>query len=517
MRVGLIHDTHRFVHDGRCPGRLELITFTISPERLSFYEIFDSAFASPARYVMEIFRRLHGCPEGGKFIFNPLLELNAAMIERVMSILPQMDTLLEPVVIADGENLPLGYYLPEWIEPAEERYLSLLSTVNARLDQEFLNALFCSSGFCAELGNSALEYVGNQFPYNEELWFVYEWLTRRALSLLKKLTPHPCSSLCLANRHEMTAPQKRTLRDGVKFCAVMPHHAGDALFYSIAARHTPSHIGSLVVNRRYANIVNELLPAYVMTSIDLMPPYRDGSGILQSDESFFFDFAADLAPFSFYYYCRPSRGYNRTSFHLIDHFAFALGQSFVQSEELVTRTNGAPPVYRSANGPSYRVLLHFDAGWGLKVYPKEYQKQLIAGLLKAGMEVTVLGTEDRDFGHYRSVAFKGLEPLKELLRSHHLLVGSDSFPSHYAAHVLGLPTICLFGPTKPANSDAVPSPYYKALECGMSCRPCGVLEICPQSEKFHCENFVTPPQLLQEICTMLSATYDRNEFPERCI
>jgi len=92
MKVGLIHNTHRFVHDGMCPDRFDLVSFTISPEQLSYSEIFDSAFASPARYVMEVFRRLHhaGRPTNGAFIFNPLFELPHDLIGRLLGILGKM-------------------------------------------------------------------------------------------------------------------------------------------------------------------------------------------------------------------------------------------------------------------------------------------------------------------------------------------------------------------------------------------------------------------------------------------
>lgn len=512
MRVGHIHTTQRFVLDDSFRARFSLLTFTISLDSVSFVEMFHSAFASPARYVMELFRRLTMLEErqDGEscFLINPLFEMTPDLLQRLLSAMVQPEEFAGPTVVADSTNKPLGYFLPAAICREDDHYLSLLSAVNARLDQKLLNVLFCGSGSILALDWSACHIVGNRFPPNPDLWLIYEWSAKQALSLLSRLC-HPTASAMPPATRENFSPL--ALRDSIRFCAIMPHHAGDVLFYALAARYTDSHIIKIVVNRRYTNIIDDVLPGYQMVTIDHLPPYRDGTGILQCDEDYFLDYSSVLAPFSFYYYCRQSRDYNMSNFHLIDQFAFALGQSFLSSEELVTATKPFPPVYRTSDEPPpFRILLHFDAGWGLKIYPQPYQDQLIEELLAAGALITILGIEDRDFGHYRSVKFKGLDWMKEMFSNHHLLVGSDSFPSHYAAHVFGLPTICLFGPTKPVNSDARPSISYKALERGLRCRPCGELESCLETRKKQfCHNFVPPAQLKEEIFLMLQSIYSR--------
>lgn len=514
INVGIIHNSNSLVYDSVNKEKLEIVSFCISPECLSYNEIFDSAFSSPARYVMEIFRRLNqnGIASNGTFVFNPLIELSSMQIEQVLDILIKEVAENAPCVIADSLNLPLGYYLPLIIKPSEAHFLMLLSTVNASLDQELLSNFFFSQVSVLKLNFSTIDKVGNYFSLNKMLWSIYEWLARRALIVLNNIMPVHTSCIYPATKCEIDTLQKRYLRDCLKFVAVMPHHAGDVLFYCIAAKHTPSHISSIVVNLRYSNIVNDLLPGFVTTDVDLIPPYRDGTGDLENEEDHFLKIVPLLSPFNLYFFLRPSRDYNRTNLHLIDHFAFALGQSFQKPDDLVTKIKGTPCVYTQGSIAPIKILLHFDAGWEMKIYPKSYQQKIIKWLLRKGVEITVLATEERDFGHYRSVTFKNLDQLKDLLCNHHLLVGSDSFPCHYATHVLGLPTICLFGPTKPVNSDALSSPYYKALKNVLSCCPCCGLKRCPKNGQTSCNNFVSPKQLLKEIVTMLSTIYGNDCF-----
>jgi len=517
ISVGIIHNSNSFVYDLEYKEKLEIASFCISPDRLSYHEIFDSAFSSPARYVMEIFRRLNQnkISSNGTFIFNPLLKLSPKQIDQVLAILIKEGAGSDPFVVADLQNLPLGYFFPLWIKPSEEHFLMLLTTINASLDQELINIFYFSKASVFNLRFSAIDTINNNFSHNVMLWSIYEWLARRAIYVLNNILPVQTSCIYPATKYNINIFQKQYLRDCLKFVAIMPYHAGDVLFYSIAAKHTPSHISSIVVNHRYSKIVNEVLPGYVTTDIDLIPPHRDGTGDLESEEDHFLKIVPLLSPFNVYFYLRPSRDYNCTNLHLIDHFAFALGQSYQTSADLVTKIKGIPCVYTLASTRPIKILLHFDAGWETKVYPQNYQHKLIAGLLQSGFEITVLGTEERDFGHYRSVIFKNMEQLKDLLCNHHLLVGSDSFPCHYATHVLGLPTICLFGPTKPANSDAMTSPYYKALINGLSCCPCRCLKECPINGQNSCNNFVNPKQLQEEIVSMLSAIYGNKCFMER--
>ena len=508
MRIGIVQNSCGGVDINDFAGLGTVDLFTISSERLSFNEIFDSAFSTPARYVLEVFRRL--CPgklsTGGILVFNPLLVLPPDIIRTAAHRLG--GAARQPFVIADSVNHPIAYYIPCCMERADHRYLTLLSTVNAMVDQELLNTLFDCDSPCLTIEASVREYAGNGFMCSDELWFIYEYLARGVQDLLNRVARAKEAPSLPSSHYEMFPVNARALRAGLRFYAVMTHHAGDVLFYAMAAERTPhSHINGIVVNRRYVPILDRVVPNYPRIPIDAPPPYRDGTKVMQSEESHFLGFAQELPPFGVYNFLRPSRDYNVTEFHLADHFAFALGQSFLSSAELVTRIKGSAPVYLPNIGAPFRILLHFDAGWGLKVFPKKSREELISGLLSAGMQVTVLGTEDRDFGRYRSVTFKDVGALKDLLHSHHLLVGSDSFPCHFSTHIVGLPTICLFGPTKPVNSDALPSAHYKALERGLSCKPCRRLEECLLNGATRCDNMVSAETLQREITAMLSSLY----------
>lgn len=510
MKIGVICEAGLYDIDDEWRSRFNINSFSISVEQLSFSQIFYSAFATPARYVMELFRRLHmlGCGNDvdGCFIFNPFICFDQSGIQSILRTLSLTEKGDDPLVLAGKGNFPVGYYFPSRISPEEERYLTLLSTANAELDQQLLNRIFFVESDIGIVEVDIQTCPGNGFLFNEDLAFIYEWTAASAISLLNGVFPRketwcPCRSI-----DGGFGFQFRELRDVLPFSAFMPHHAGDVLFYALAARDTVSHISRIVVNRQYANILDEVIPEYGVYTIEPSSPKRVGSG--GSDEQYFLDFAPDLPPFSFYYYCRQARNYNLSEFNLIDHFGFALGQSFFDRKDLISVAKKEPVPFKPAI-PEHplRILLHFDAGWGLKVYPEHFQQVLVQNLLLKGIEITILGTEDRDFGSYRSVKFTDLESLKGLLKSHHLLVGSDSFPSHYAAHVLGLPTICLFGPTKPVNSDARISSRYRYLERELPCRPCCHVDYCITHSKPWCNNFISPEQLLEELFAMLESNY----------
>jgi hypothetical protein len=79
----------------------------------------------------------------------------------------------------------------------------------------------------------------------------------------------------------------------------------------------------------------------------------------------------------------------------------------------------------------------------------------------------------------------------------------DSFPSHYCAHMLGLPTLCLFANTKPVNSDATASEHYMFLEQALSCRPCYATVHCPVYGGIECRNFSPPTMVADQVEALL--------------
>jgi ADP-heptose:LPS heptosyltransferase len=152
------------------------------------------------------------------------------------------------------------------------------------------------------------------------------------------------------------------------------------------------------------------------------------------------------------------------------------------------------------------VLFHFDGGWDLKIYPVNFQKRLLRAVREAGFEVSVL--TDRE-GAYDCPThrFKSLEQLRGLITEHSIFVGMDSFPAHYAAHVLFHSTICLFSSTRPENSNQLESDSYRFLSKGMTCSPCLARSQCPIYRKDYCSNFVEPEQVLGSIHEMFQRNY----------
>jgi len=114
---------------------------------------------------------------------------------------------------------------------------------------------------------------------------------------------------------------------------------------------------------------------------------------------------------------------------------------------------------RSQNGP---ILIHPGSGAARKNWPAENFLQLAEQLRNDGRAVKVLlGDVELEqwpaelVNRFKAVAEvatpKSLTELFSQISSGSALIGNDSGPSHLAG-ILGLPTVCLFGPTsKPAR------------------------------------------------------------------
>src|SRR5690606_24540786 len=139
-----------------------------------------------------------------------------------------------------------------------------------------------------------------------------------------------------------------------------------------------------------------------------------------------------LPPDSSFLFLRPSRGYIDADYTLAAQLAYTVGNLGDETRYPQGATLVAPnpaelaaahyplPVVR---GP--RVLLHFDGGWPLKVYPSEWQHELVTLLRAAGFQPSVLGSSVQGVPSYQ---FEGLGSFQTLLQQHDLLIGMDSFP-----------------------------------------------------------------------------------------
>jgi len=489
-------------------------TFSIAPAQPSWSRIPDSAFATPARYIQEIFWRLtevDALPtDGMRFIFNPLFATARASILTVIALLRATNALSGPSVIADQDGLPIGYLLPGSFTRNDSRYLSLLSAVDATLDASLLELLCFSKVQVIPAPRLRLsKHWCNGFD-DHELRAAYQWTTQHAISCLLAKQDSRSRPIDLAAAKEH--------RDSIPFTAIMPNHAGDALFFALAFNETTTHIQGIAVNKAYADIIQQAAPRLQVISIDIPQVNRDAAfaaGKAIRDSEYFHAYKDTLPKESFYIYCRPSRNYNATEFHLIDHFAFALGHRPLNEDELIIRTRlmparlGAP---RPPHAPA-KVLLHFDAGWPLKIYPASLQTALIELLRSRGHEITVLAPPGYSHPNVKTSTFTNLSDFVALANANHILVGMDSFPSHYCAHMLGLPTICLFASTKPANSDAMASTHYMFLEQALSCRPCYAIAHCPVYGGTECRNFASPAMVADQVETLLIGAAQTHRRP----
>lgn len=456
------------------PCILYNFALTPDPSGLSFEAMPDSAYATPARYLHELSRRLRERHPAGRItLINPLYDLDIIRFLKVVALLKTDCPAGGNYIIADATDRPLAYIFDS---PATPFALSLVSTINARLDSDLISRLL---GEPMQLVTAKWRLgVATRYSrfYSVANFKIYSWLTQHALAHFRSSDP---SSKAIT--------------------AIMPYHAGDAFFFALAATWTESYIKGVVICKDYADVIRQHAPELLIVPID-MPPLSCAGGKISEEDYFLHHIEAVLPEKNLYAYLRPSGDYNRTSFHLIDHFAFALGASPRCADDLIWSRSHPP---RKIPQSPARVLLHFDAGWPMKIYPEDAQKQIIDLLLAEGCRVTVLARVDSQYAGYRSVAFHSYSGLLDLITDHDIVVGMDSFPAHLAAHSIGVPTICLFSSTRPENSNAPPSPYYAYMEKGLPCRPCHAKTRCPVYGGDKCRNFVSPEDVASKIHSML--------------
>lgn len=495
MNIGIISSRR---YDVRYRGaHWKCHSFLLAPSEPSFDRIFDCAFATPARYLIEIYRRVYvacGDGNGPVLAFNPLFDLSPAELWLVLDAARDLPV-SQLAVVADRANAPIAYLLPSACVARRPEHLGLLSSVDAKLDRDICSHLFGSeAGLIAVDEISAAGASNNGFHLGENER-IYRWIGERALSTLRGL--------------------KDTTPESVPFAAIMPHHAGDVLFFALAWRRNPFPVQALVVNKAYRQIADDNAGELALIPID-EPPLNRGSdfsaGKVTPEGQYFWTYAPTLPSNYFYSYLRISRDYNATRYHLLDHFAFALGASCLQPGDLMANESqhevNPQAVKARPARPDTNILLFFDGGWLLKIYPEHDQIRLIQMLKAGGYHVTVLAPQGRDYPECEVRHFESYGQLKVLLASQHMVVGMDSFPTHLAAHVLQVPTICLFGSTRPENADVPVSPRYRSMEKGVKCRPCYGFVTCPLYGGGNCRNFVSPEAVVEAVEHMLSGVQD---------
>ncbi|MDS4013471.1 MAG: hypothetical protein RKP46_03835 [Candidatus Accumulibacter sp.] len=467
-------ETGRFV----IPG-----TFSIAQDSPSDLEILDSFVSTPSRYVFELMRRVaaHTAdPFDRVLVFNPLLRPSRVLVRLVLAGAANASG---EGIFCSSNDYPLAYVLDR--RRSHSRYLLLLSCSSAKLDCELLTVAFAGRFQLHDLAFPASTVTGNGFlpgDYRQPM----EWCAAHAIRVL--------GARARNGDAEDAAPA---------MAAFFPHHAGDVLFMALAARKVAEPLfEQLVVHRDYLPIALAVAPPLTLVPLDGPVPFR--RDYRREDCHHFIDVAASLPADRLYVYCRTTRNYNFTNYHYVDHFRFCLGDSLTGLEQL---SNGVPAVRpraacRGDEPGQAGVLLHFDAGWPLKVYPRPYQEQLVDLLLEQGVRVIVLDAK-AEFPRARAVRFESLRSFDSLLAEVEVVVGMDSFPAHYAAQIRGIPTIHLFSSTHPVHSGTASTLPHRMLQNGERCCPCLGWDRCVRYGGSDCRNFSSPHLVAQVVLDLL--------------
>lgn len=476
LRIGIIAATpHPFSKS--LSSTETLFQFGFATSSPTFSRIFDSAMSPPSRYLEEMYVRLATLRDGtehrGIFLFNPFFRFSKLDISAALS---RMSRRSENVVLVDRRGQPIGYHFGQPVAPEATHLIRLLSTCDGALDAAILEHLFSTRTSVEEVRDVTLNpNTTNGFTrFNKP---VFAWLSHRTLALLKRgLKPTPD-----------------------RLMAVMPHHAGDALFAALAFRWVATPFKALAINNAYVAIARHIDPELSIASLPGHPYFREPDKPPAPDAPEWVQFLSmkDTLPGeTFFIYMRPSRDYNKTTFHLIDHFAFALGRRFFDIAESVVER--LPIVERARPASTRSALIHLDAGWPLKIYPHDRQQDLIDRLSEAGFSVTVLaGNSPPSLNGCKVVGFESLEKLNELMNEQSLVIGMDSFPAHWASFALGIPTITVFGSTRQQNSRPHPNSFSRPLDRGLPCCPCLHWDSCPVFGGKTCRNFVGVDELVR--------------------
>ena len=377
------------------------------------------------------------------------------------------------LIITDAHSNIIAYAFHDGLKLSEnfiQENIRFLSCTNALLDKEILS--FC--GFRPKI-KPILNHVQALPPANFEdlpgTVYLYEASALSRLNMLK------------AN---------------VEKCyAITTHHAGDVLLSALAIRQVPNRITGVVTHESFAPIVRKILPGHDLITVSGPVPSRGKVNFkfhpYANDATYFeneiFHHLPLEASFVFLRHLRP---YGVSSATLMAQIAFALNQNleFFNAYLPAKRYNlGELETIKSFYSGN-KILLHFDGGWPLKVYPKKWQQILIGLLIGSGFEVVVLA-ESEHTTNYTCKPFSSLSELTHDIERSAIVIGMDSFPCHYASLVLEKPTLCLFGPTSFNNLSHKKS-CYVALDCWLPCSPCNEATNCNVYSGSECHNFVAP-------------------------
>lgn len=471
-------------------GRVEPFRFRFSTGTFGDDVIFESATSTPSRYLIEIGRRLRrAAPVADDFVIgNPLLPLSPPQLAEWAG-----HGSKSPSIVTDAGGFPILYVLPRRLFEEGERLLLPLSTVHSELDARLLSVL---AG--VEVSRKKVDIARlDAFPAMS----ANGWMNPdNRLRALKRQAENAIEII----------EARADWRD-LPFAAFHPYHAGDALFVGLASSQAaPLLYDQQIVCSAFKEVVEAANPRIRPVELSMEPMARDGS---VSKYRYFVNALGTLGNgftgSTYVIFARLLRMHHCTPFHLIDHAKFTLGDPMDALERTIYGQPPATATLCELPPKPLRILFHLNGGWPLKTYPLDRTRVLFQVLTGMGCELTVIDRPDLEGAGVRSVPGGNLTVLKPLVEAHHLFVGVDSFPLHYARLVMGRPTIALFGSTKPCNHDAPYGRDYRAMVNHLPCNSCLAKTGCPMLGGGDCTNYAMPEAVVSEIVEM---GYERYGF-----
>jgi hypothetical protein len=451
-------------------------------------EIFESATSTPSRYLLEIGRRLgKAVPQADRFVIgNPLLPLGSAQLDEWT-----LGVLEAPSIVTDRSGFPIAYVLPRALFEERQRFLLPLSCVDFRLDARLLKHL---TGLDVGRMEIALDNL-DAFPaISANGWLNHD----RRLRVLKVQ-----AEIALHNMD-----RRSDWRD-MPFAAFHPDHAADTVFAALASKQaSPCLFDKQVFSSAFHDMIAACSPALEPVEFRL-PPTESGRSASEyrSFVNALENLGKGFADENYVIFARFVRMEHATPFHLIDHAKFALGDPMESIERTIY---GQPPVSpKLCDRPvkPLKILFHLNGDGPLATYPMEQTRILFHVLKGLGCDLSVLDRPDLEAAGARSVSAGNIAALQALVETHHLFVGIDAHPLHFAKLVMGRPTVGLFGNTKPCLRDGVRSRDYRALAGHLPCSSCLSKQDCPMFGGKSCKNYVKPQTVASELLEMAFEYY----------
>lgn len=476
-----------------------LVQFRITVDKLGDTELLDSAAASPGRYVGEMLKRLRRMLPAAAacLVFNPRLEIATPVVDEVLACIRGADISGDACCVLAHGGVPIAYLVrAEEIDACPALHFGLLTTDDVAIDARYLSASFGAARQIEVPLRGPLPPEGNGFTLhrNSALHAPTIWATDE---LLRETTPE--------GRQKLIAQGDRV--------AVLGFHAGDILFLLQALSLEQTPFRCVIVPPDYADIVSYLRPDLLCRVVEHPVPHRAGYHVTD-EPALLRDFIEQLLRQGvycghFFHIVRPFfRRYAASRNHLREQIAFALGGSGHPLRKLPRLSDASERDYALMRPQPGRVIVQFDAGWELKEFPRDQRGEFLDLLIEAGYSPVILGHPEPSSPSVPAVPYTDLAGFRLLLGSAEALIGGDSFPTHFAS-AYGVPTVTLFGNTKPANSRGRESLRYRYLQRAMTCIPCDATIGCRVDGGTSCLAFPGASEVLDALRAMVPAPADR--------